>query len=314
MQKNNCSLSRSVTFFLVTVVALLNASCSKKVPTTTSLVIPPAVASSNQNISVLRVGVLPTQSLKEQQRMIEPLENYLEKSLKTEVNFQVASDYKQIVKWLVDGKIDVAYVTGVSYLEALEAGAEIEPLVAPIDKYTGRPWYRAAIVVKVDSNIKTLQQLKNKRFAFVNKSSASGYLMPFYALNKRGINPEEEFKKVTYFGTHAQTLEALKNGDVDAAATNIPYYLKQQIMGQIRPEEFRLIWESPPIPPSLIVVSKKLPADSIKKLKVSLLNTPEGIEDIFGRQSAGYTTIIDADYTPIRELRAKLSLKAGKVK
>ncbi|MEO0840551.1 MAG: phosphate/phosphite/phosphonate ABC transporter substrate-binding protein [Cyanobacteria bacterium J06643_5] len=314
MQKNNCSLSRTVTFFLVTVVALLNASCSKKVPTTTSLVIPPAVASSNQNISVLRVGVLPTQSLKEQQRMIEPLENYLEKSLKTEVNFQVASDYKQIVKWLVDGKIDVAYVTGVSYLEALEAGAEIEPLVAPIDKYTGRPWYRAAIVVKVDSNIKTLQQLKNKRFAFVNKSSASGYLMPFYALNKRGINPEEEFKKVTYFGTHAQTLEALKNGDVDAAATNIPYYLKQQIMGQIRPEEFRLIWESPPIPPSLIVVSKKLPADSIKKLKVSLLNTPEGIEDIFGRQSAGYTTIIDADYTPIRELRAKLSLKAGKVK
>ncbi|MEL6462384.1 MAG: phosphate/phosphite/phosphonate ABC transporter substrate-binding protein [Cyanobacteria bacterium J06621_15] len=314
MQKNNCSLSRTVTFFLVTVVALLNTSCSKKVPTTTSLVIPPAVASSNQNISALRIGVLPTQSFKEQQRMIEPLENYLEKSLKTEVNFQVASDYKQIVKWLVDGKIDVAYVTGVSYLEALEAGAEIEPLVAPIDKYTGRPWYRAAIVVKVDSNIKTLQQLKNKRFAFVNKSSASGYLMPFYALNKRGINPEEEFKKVTYFGTHAQTLEALKNGDVDAAATNIPYYLKQQIMGQIRPEEFRLIWESPPIPPSLIVVSKKLPADSIKKLKVSLLNTPEGIEDIFGRQSAGYTTIIDADYTPIRELRAKLSLKAGKVK
>ena len=99
MQKNNCSLNRSVTFFLVTIVALFGASCSKKVSTTTSLVIPPAVASSNQNIPALKIGVLPTQSLKEQQRMIEPLENYLEKSLKTGVNFQVASDYKQIVKW-----------------------------------------------------------------------------------------------------------------------------------------------------------------------------------------------------------------------
>ena len=314
MKKTNSSLSKSAVFLLITIFAFLNASCSNKDSYTNNLVIAPAGAISNDNMQPLRIGMLPTQRFEEQQRMIKPLEEYLEKSLETEINFLVASDYKQVVKWLVDGKIDMAYVAGVSYLEALEGGAEIEPLVAPINKYTGRPWYRAAIVVRVNSNIKTLHQLKGKRFAFVNKSSTSGYLMPFSALNKGGINPEQEFKKVIYSGTHAQTLEALKNDDVDAAATNIPYYLKQQKMGQLRPEEFRVIWESPPIPPSLIVVSKKLPADSIKKLKVSLLNTPEGIEDIFGRQSAGYTTIIDADYTSIRQLRAKLSLKTGKVK
>ena len=314
MRKNNSSLNKSAAFLLVTIVAFFYAGCSNRVSTTNSLAIPPAVAVSNKNISALRIGVLPTQSIEEQQRMIEPLKEYLEESLETKVNFRVASDYKRIVEWLADGEIDMAYVAGVSYLEALEAGAEIEPLVAPIDKYTGRPWYRAAILVKADSNIKTLHQLRNKRFAFVNKSSTSGYLMPFSALNKLSINPEKEFEKVIYPGTHAKTLEALKNGDIDAAATNIPYYRKQQAMGKLRPEEFRVIWKSPPIPPSLIVVSKRLPANSIKKLKTSFLNTPEGIEDIFGGQSAGYTTIIDADYTPIRELRAKLSLKAEKVK
>lgn len=309
MQKNNRSRSASAAFLLVAIVAFLNASCSSKV-SSRDMVIPAAVASSNDDMQPLRIGVLPTQSFKEQQRMIKPLEKYLEKSLETEVNFQIAADYKQVVEWLVDGKIDMAYVAAVSYLEALSEGAEIEPLVASIDKYTGRPWYRAAIVVKVDSNIKTLKQLKGKRVAFVNKSSTSGYLMPFSALNELGINPKREFKQVIYPGTHAKTLEALKNGDIDAAATNIPYYLKQQKIGKLKPEEFRVIWKSAPIPPSLIVVSKKLSADSIKKLKTSFLKSPEGIEDIFGRQSAGYTSVEDADYTPIRKLRANLRVNS----
>ena len=314
MQKNNPSRSWSVTFLLVSIVAFLNASCSNQVSTTDSLAIPLEVASSNNNISALKIGVLPTQSHQEQQQMIKPLENYLEKSLKTEVNFEIASSYKQIVEWLVDEKIDMAHVTGVSYLEALEAGAEIEPLVAPVNKYTGRAWYRAAIIVKSDSNIKTLHQLINKRFAFVNKYSTSGYLMPFTALNELGIHPEQDFKKVVYPGTHTKTLAALENGDIDAAATNITYYHEQQKMGKLKPEKFRVIWESEPIPPSLIVVSKKIPIDSIKQLKISFLNTPEGIEDIFGEQSAGYTTIADSDYTSIRDLRAKLSFKTEKVK
>ncbi len=307
MRKTNHLFSKSAVFVLVAIVAFINASCSTKVSNNNNLVIPSVVASSNENIQSLIIGVLPTQSLKEQQRMIKPLEEYLEQSLETSINFQVATDYKQIVKWLVDEKIDMAYVAPVSYLEALEAGAQIEPLVAPIDKYTGRPWYRSVVVVKADSNIKTLQQLRGKRFAFVNKSSTGGYLMPFTAFKKLGINPEEECEKVIYAGTHAKTLAALENGDIDAAATNVPYYLKQQKMGKLK-SEFRVIWESPPIPPSLIVVSKKLSPDTIKKLKTTFLNTPEGIEDIFGGRSAGYTSIEDADYTPIRKLRDSLNL------
>ena len=314
MQKNNHPLSKSTALILAAIVALLNASCSTTVSSNNNLVIPSAVASSNENIVPLRMVVLPTQSFEEQQRMIKSLEEYLEKSLERGVDFQVASDYKQVVKWLVDGKIDMAYITGVSYLEALEAGAEIEPLVAPIYHHTGRPWYRAAIVVKADSNIKTLEQLKDKRFAFVNKFSTSGYLMPFAALKKISIIPEEDFKEVLYPGTHAKTLAALENGDIDAAATNVPYYIKQQKIGKFRPDEFRVIWESPPIPPSLIVVSKKLSPDTIKKLKTSFLNTPEGIEDIFGGQSSGYTSIDDEDYTPIRTLRAKLNLETKVVR
>ena len=59
---------------------------------------------------------------------------------------------------------------------------------------------------------------------------------------------------------------------------------------------------------------EKLSADSIKKLKTSFLNTPEGIEDIFKKRLAGYTSVEDADYTPIRKLRANLNLKSEPVR
>ena len=346
MQQRNHPLSKLPALILAVIFAFLNASCSitpitpedylkskpgsreqeagakeiisvilepegsNKISGSDNLAISPGNGSSNENIKPLTIGVIPTQSFKEQQQMIQPLDEYLEKNLETEVNFQVASDYKQVVKWLVDGKIDMAYVTAVSYLEALEAGADIEPLVAPINKFTGRPWYRAAIIVEANSNIQTLQQLRGKRFGFVNKYSTSGYLVPFAAFAKLGINPEQEFKQTAYLGTHSKALAALENGDVDAVATNISYYLKQQKMGKLKAEDFRVIWESPPIPPSLIVVSQKLSTDIRKKIKISFLNAPEGIEDIYGGESAGYTSVGNAQYTRIKALRANLELKA----
>ncbi len=124
MRKTNHLFSKSAVFVLVAIVAFINASCSTKVSNNNNLVIPSAAASSNENIQPLIIGVLPTQSLKEQQEMIKPLEEYLEQSLETQVNFPIATDYKQVVKWLVDEKIDMAYVGAVSYLEALEAGAQ----------------------------------------------------------------------------------------------------------------------------------------------------------------------------------------------
>ncbi len=68
MQKNNRSLSKSAVL-LVAILAFLNASCSSKVSTRNNLVIPPAVARSNDNIQPLRIEVIPTQSLEEQRRM-----------------------------------------------------------------------------------------------------------------------------------------------------------------------------------------------------------------------------------------------------
>ncbi|MFW9259508.1 phosphate/phosphite/phosphonate ABC transporter substrate-binding protein [Nostoc sp. CALU 546] len=329
--------SQSRVLIVAIIMALLSVGCTGKVSEKNQSVVDSV--SSKQKLPALKIGVLPTQSRTEQEGMIKPLKEYLEQSLgrrvdtesqsktiggqgrhkkleiqkvqnaiASSVDFQIAQDYQQIIDWLLQDKLDMAYLGPMSYLEAVDRGAKVEPLVAPIDKHTGQPWYRACIIVKQDSRIKTLKDLKGKRIAFVDKLSTSGYLMPLATFKKLGIDDNRNFAQVLYAGSHSNSMAALEDGIVDAAATNISSYLKRQKTGKLTPQNSRILWESAPIPNSPIVVSKKLSPELIKRLKQAFISSPEGLQDIIGTESAGYTLVTPSDYTPIEQLRKYLNL------
>lgn len=260
--------------------------------------------------AVLRVSVLPTQNKVEQEKMIAPLEAHLEKVLGQPVDFLIASSYQDNVDMLLDGRANAAYTGAVSYFEALERGASVEPIVAPIDKYTARPWYRACIIVAANSQIKTLEDLKGKRVAFVSKSSTSGYLMPLAALKQQKIELERDFAQVVFGGTHAKTEAMLEDGVVDAIATNIPSYTKRQKIGKLTPQNSRVLWESAPVPHSPFLISTDLSPEIIEKLKEAFLTVPLGLQDIVGTAAIGYTLVLPSDYQPVQQLRIQLNLAA----
>ncbi|ABA23903.1 Phosphonate-binding periplasmic protein [Trichormus variabilis ATCC 29413] len=268
-----------------------------------------SLSSANKNdLPKLKIGVLSTQNFTEQQQIIKPLNDYLETSLGRQVDFFIAKDHEEIIEWLTQDKLDLAYLGSVAYLEAVDRGAEIQPLVTSIDKHTGQPWYRACIIVKADSSIKTLKDLKGKRVAFVDKSSTSGYLMPLAALSKQSIDPQKDFRTVIYVGNHSKSIAALENGSVDAAATNVSSYITFKNSRKLTPQDYRLIWESAPIPNFPIVISQKLAPELIQQLKQVFISTPEGMKDILGAESAGYTLVSPDHYAPIQQLRQELNL------
>ena len=261
-----------------------------------------------RNLPLVRISVLPTQNRVEQEKMIAPLDAHLEKVLGQPVEFLIAASYADNVDMLVDGRANAAYTGAVSYLEMLERGVKVEPIAAPIDKFTHRPWYRACMIVAANSPIKTLQDLKGKRVAFVSPSSTSGYLLPLAALKQAGIDPKRDFAAVIFGGTHANTEALLEEGKVDAIATNIPSYVKRQTLGKLTPKNSRVFWESQPVPHSPFLASSDLPPDVIEKLKEALLTVPPGVQDIVGTQAEGYTLVVASDYQPIQQIRIQLGL------
>jgi phosphonate transport system substrate-binding protein len=275
--------------------------------TLTSCLKPPPSQTTSPTASVrLRFSVQPTQNRAEQERALSPLDAHLESVLGQPVEFLIAKDYKESVDMLVDGRANAAYVGALTYLEALDRGAKVQPLVAPIDRYTTRPWYRACILVPANSPVKTLTDLKGKRVAFVNRFSTSGYLKPLIAFKQANIDPDRDFAAVLFGNTHEQT-QAMLGNQADAIATNLASYTHRKNQGQSAAQNSRMIWQSEPFPHSPVLVSDQIPPELLDALKAAFLTTPAGIQDLMGAETAGYTLVSAEDYKGVEALRQQLN-------
>jgi len=76
--------------------------------------------------------------------------------------------------------------------------------------------YRGAIAVRAADPYRQLSELAGRRLAFVNPFSTSGFIFPAKLFKDAAITLETEFA-----GNHAQALERLLAGQVEAAATFI---------------------------------------------------------------------------------------------
>ncbi|MCX8069135.1 MAG: PhnD/SsuA/transferrin family substrate-binding protein, partial [Thermodesulfovibrionales bacterium] len=131
--------------------------------------------------------------------------------------------------------------------------------------------YRAVIFVSKQSTISKITQLKGGSFAFGDRLSTQGHLIPRKMLEDAGIYIND-FKKYTYTGSHANTAKEVINGRYDAGAMqdNMAYRLQKE--GKIK-----IIAVSKPYPSSLICCHKDLPPEVIDKIKNALLSfSPDG--------------------------------------
>ena len=268
----------------------------------------------DQQLTRLDIAVIPAKNPVDQEKSLQPLAEYLSKALGRQVSFQIAKDYQTPVNLIAEGQVQIAYLGPLAYVEAKQLNPQIQPIVAPINKETGRPWYTSVIVTN-SNRISDVNELKGKRFAFVSESSTSGYLMPLGHFKEIGINPETDFNKVKFSGSHAQVKADLASGEVDAIADDKPSYLNEQKAGKFNSQKYKIIWESSPIPQGpIVILADKVSPELVTNLKKALVSASEGLVDVNGAEAAGYTLVQDEDYEPIKKLQAQLNLKPGQAK
>lgn len=248
----------------------------------------------------LKITILPDKSGGDRAVKIAELKKYLTETIGVPVEIDIATDYDNAVERLVSGISNVAYLGPLTYVQAEAQDSSIEPLVAPIDSQTGRPWYTSAIVSTIE--IKTLEDLRGKRFGFVNESSTSGFLVPNHEFKKMGLNPETDFAEIRYGGAHDDNVQLLLQGEVEAIAIDQSTYRTNRDSGILDPSKYHLIWESQPITNAPVVIRKNIPPDIKIQLQKAFVNAPSGLVGISVSESAGYTIVQDGDYEFVREL------------
>lgn len=124
----------------------------------------------------------------------------------------IVHSYDALIQALKEEIVDGGWFSPFAYVEAREALDNIIPIATPI--VNGRASYDGYIITSKKSNVRSLKDLKGKRFGFVDPKSASGYLFSKYALIQEGINPDRDFKEVLFLGSHDNVIRAvLRGGD-----------------------------------------------------------------------------------------------------
>jgi phosphonate transport system substrate-binding protein len=256
-----------------------------------------------QDTSPLRFGVGLFQPDREKnEATYRPLALHLEKRLGRKVILNTVDTWEGLAKSLAAGETDIALMGPWGYVLANhEAGAQAVSTIL----YEGKPEYFAIMVSHPQSGIRSIDDLKGRSFAFGDKGSTSGYLIPFYEFQKRGIDPDKFFSRVLYTKHQAIETQVVRR-ELDAGADfnrNRDTMIDQ---GLIKAEESRIFWTSAPLPNDALAVSNALSKDAafVQKLRGALSEIGPLLKTQPDLLPARYTGFVDKDnayYAPIRE-------------
>jgi phosphonate transport system substrate-binding protein len=232
-----------------------------------------------------------------------PLADYLAVRLGRAVQLRTVDSWEGLAKSLASGETDLALMGPWGYVLANHsAGAQVVSTIL----YQGRPEYFGIIITHPDSGIKTVADLKGRTFAFGDKGSTSGWLIPTHYFQKQGItDPEKYFSKVLY--TKHQAIETqVAAGVLDAGAD---YNRNRDAMieqGLIKAERSVVIWQSDPLPNDAFAVSAALHKDSafVARLQAALIDIGPRLAqqpNLLPRNYTGFVSRDNAFYKPIRD-------------
>ncbi len=254
----------------------------------------------------IRIGLVPNQAPEKVQAEYEPLKAYMERELGKKVELDVPTSYTATVEAMVNDRIDVALFGGLTYVQARER-AEIEPLVTDINPETGTTKYRSAIIVPAESDIRSVDQIKGKTFAFGSTSSTSGSLYPSIMLMAAGIDYRTDLGRTTYTGGHDAAAAAVASGKVDAGGLERRILQRLERDGTVDGSKVREIEVSEPIEGYPWVVRESLDPELRDQIAEAFLTMKDPkLLDLL--HAKGFERVSASDYDPIEKSARELDL------
>ncbi|MCJ2180709.1 phosphate/phosphite/phosphonate ABC transporter substrate-binding protein [Novosphingobium album (ex Hu et al. 2023)] len=214
-------------------------------------------------------------------------------------DLKVAQSYGAVVEALCNGTADVAFVGPVTYLQARERGCA-ELLAVAVEN--GKSEYYAGIFARKDGPVHAISDLRSRSLALGDVNSTSSFVIPVAMLVEAKLDPVTELGALRLTGSHANSLAALLEKRVDAAALSFDSFEKAVREGVPGVENVQVVARSEPIPYPPLVMNNKLPGALKTKLRQAFADVakapsirPEMIRGYGGKQVDGYDAAFPAE-------------------
>jgi phosphonate transport system substrate-binding protein len=162
------------------------------------------------------------------------------------VKTAVPSSYIAVVEAFGTKKADLAAVTTFSYILAKDIKKYPVEAILTFTRH-GDKTFRGQFITRTDSGINSLEDLKDKKFAFVDPSSTSGYFLPKMLLQEKQI----PLGATVFAQKHDNVVTMVYQKQVDAGATFYSPPIETEVNGkkvtEIRDARMRVLSQFPDI-------------------------------------------------------------------
>ena len=257
----------------------------------------------------LVMGIHPYKSPAKLIQSYTPLAEYLSRKIGIPVRILISKDYQTHINAIGKDQLDIAYMGPASYVSLVDHFGK-KPILAR-QEFNGKSTFQGKIIIRKDSSLTSLSQLKGKSFAFGDPSSTMSHLVPRYMLIKNGVNANQ-LDHYKFLGSHDNVALAVLSGDYEAGAVKEGVFYKYEKRG------LKVLDTTPALSEHLFVASKTLDDATVKKLReafFALSKDPAGpkIMNSIKQGITAMTAVEDKDYNNLREILNTLK-KTGVIK
>jgi phosphonate transport system substrate-binding protein len=229
-------------------------------------------------------------------KRLTPLTGYLSKTLNKTVILKLSKDMPGAINDVSTGAVELAYLTPVAYIKSRKKG-HTRLIAKTVTK--GRGSFRLMIVVRQDSPIKTIEDLKGRSFAFGDKAA----LLQRAVVVGSGVKLES-LGSYRFLGHYDNIVRAVLHGEFEAGI------LKDTMAYKWEGKGIRVLYSSEELPPYNIAASSQVSDELLAKLKKAFLSLDDTNEEhrkiikALDKKYDGFAATSDAEYDIVRKLVA----------
>ncbi|MEW6338998.1 MAG: phosphate/phosphite/phosphonate ABC transporter substrate-binding protein [Acidobacteriota bacterium] len=251
----------------------------------------------------LRLGVVNFYNPRLMYIKYQPLVDYLSRQTGQVWELALATSYQSTVDELCAGRLDVAYLGPFTYARAHEQCGAV-PVVQLRSR--GSTAFRSSILVRNDSAVRSIADLRGRSIGFGAPLSTSSHLVPREMLERAGLRPGVDFT-CRYYDHHERAARAVLLGDVEACA------VRDLVGERFVQRGLRVLAQSEPMPNFPLVLAPGQRAKVRDDLVRVLVDVPAADAKVRAAIAAwdvelagGFAVCQDAQFDGVRSLAAGL--------
>jgi len=248
----------------------------------------------------IKLGTVPRLDAAELQAMYAPLAEYLSGEIGEKVSVVVPKSFDAYKEAAESGKFDIGFSNPLVYVE-VKHRADIEPLALSAEVQSGTR-LRGIIIVRKDSGITRLQDLRNKKISFMDRDSPAGYMFQMLLLSRAGLDVHKDFTVLPFLKRHDKVIMSVIDKTADAGG------IREDELGKMKDKtdlsQLRIIGYTDYFPNWPVFAGPKMKKATMDRIRAALLklkpNDPLSKKILEPAGLTGFIPVTDMEYDGLR--------------